>query len=87
MKQLNGEPVVRFQILATLECSQEQADYILGASEAEALSRFGNMVRSLQPINETVYTHQVNDFKTDYGKALVEKRQSELKQLTNSAPA
>lgn len=87
MKQLNGELIIRFSIMAYLECSQAEADTILASTEREAKERLRDLIHSKNPVNENIFEHQLQDFRTDVGRSLVAARERQLKQIPERTEA
>lgn len=84
MKQLNGNPVARANLVVDFEFTLEEADSILSAPPERQLDRFADVMAAKLPASQNFSSFNLGKFREAVGKAMVEHRERELRQLPAS---
>lgn len=88
MKQINQIPIVQFTFVGEYEFPIEEAEEVIRKpTDAEQMSALLELLKKQHIVDHTIYNHAFAEFKNAVGRALLAKRENELKQLPESTDA
>lgn len=81
MKQLNGEPVARVQLVLDFEFNMEEIDRVISVAPELQKGVLAEIVSRKNPVAESCNGYSLECFKRDAGKSLLEFRERSLRAL------